>query len=118
MIEKSPQLAHDELERLCDVGVVQASGDGEATHIIEMRDAAVDGISQTMFLAQDLEEPRTGVLAEQGVQKAQRKSAFIVARTDANADGELELGGLFGGEADFWTFLVRFGLQKMGALSR
>ena len=66
----------------------------------------MDGIRQAALFAHGLKEPRTRVLAEDGVEEAQGETAFVVARTGADAERELGLFGGLGEEPDGGFALV------------
>ena len=68
--------------------------------VVEETQAAGNRIRQAAILADDLEEPRTHVLAEHGVEQPQREAPFVVPRASADAERELRLLGFFGEEVD------------------
>ncbi len=96
---QSLHFAQDEFERFFQIIQVQARRDDDVARVVEKTVGAVNGIGQAVLFAHALEKARTHVFAQDGIEQAQGVTPFVMARTGADAQGDLRLLGLFGAEA-------------------
>ena len=101
--------AQDQLEGSFRVIGVQARRDDDVAGVVKEAVGAVNGIGQAVLLAHGLEEARTHVFAQDGVEQAQGETAFVMPGTGADAQGELGLFRFLAQQAQ-----GRFGLRADG----
>src|SRR6266404_8491369 len=93
--DQPAEFTQNQAERPRQIINIQPGGNDEVPCVLKKTWAAVNRVSKAAIFPDDLKEPRTHILAQNGIEQAERVTEFIVAGAGANSERELRLLSFF-----------------------